>query len=870
MKKRYFITVLMFIAMILFINTDKTMAMTYYEICEDNLTKEGLSEDGYKIIKVSSQMIEKNGAYKAIQAALDDAKDNATEQIPYKIVVEPGEYIPDGCLRLYSNTYLYIEGVTLKQHKDYLGNIIKIGDGGKDGDSHLGYYYKNITIYGGTCDKNGNTGTIIKAAHAKNFALYNVTIMNNFNSHGMEIAGIDGFTVKGCTFKDLFTNKRASDANEAIQIDILIKGHINGYAFEVLSMKNISITNNTFCNVTRGVGAHTAWYGLYTENVDISNNTFERVKDVAIECLNYYNCTIKNNTMTKCGRGISVDFMTNTDKGTGVFTHNKKYQIRHDAKTIISNNTMSVIASAKKYVPCGIFVHGNNFKSDQLINDVSTGKKYTIPKNNYYISGVKVDGNTINSEGFGIRFQDVRNSKIENNKITISDATNSFHAIVSGEKSYGNTVNKNTIAGSFKNGVLVYESSQADAVTNNIISGTYDYGVDVCSGEVKLIKGNTINTPKAFGIFIKEKSNVTSILSNKILSSKRSGIYGSDSTVATISANTITSPKEHGACFGGVNITSFTGNVINAAGKNGVYMTLGKTGSITSNKITSAGANGIAISSQNVNSIKKNTVNKAKKSGIYIGEGAKVISVNSNSITAPVEKGIIVYYDKKKAGVKEIAYNKIVNAKGNGISIQGTVWDMTVKKNTITGCGGHGIILAPKDVTHKINISGNSIAGIKSEIKNGIQITKAYVNVMSNTITKFGWAVNASQGSSKGCIYSDNSYSSNYNNKARICGNASSLKVKKLSTPVISTKSYTSKGVKLKWKKVSSATEYNIYRATKRNGTYKKIAVVKSSKSMVYIDSKAKNGKKYYYKIVAIGKVSGNKVYIKSETSKVK
>lgn len=66
----------------------------------------------------------------------------------------------------------------------------------------------------------------------------------------------------------------------------------------------------------------------------------------------------------------------------------------------------------------------------------------------------------------------------------------------------------------------------------------------------------------------------------------------------------------------------------------------------------------------------------------------------------------------------------------------------------------------------------------------------------------------------------------------------------------ISLKVKTTKGkVKLSWKKSSKAQGYIIYRATKKNGTYKKIKTITKWKTTSFTDKKVKSKKQYYYKI---------------------
>lgn len=64
----------------------------------------------------------------------------------------------------------------------------------------------------------------------------------------------------------------------------------------------------------------------------------------------------------------------------------------------------------------------------------------------------------------------------------------------------------------------------------------------------------------------------------------------------------------------------------------------------------------------------------------------------------------------------------------------------------------------------------------------------------------------------------------------------------------------------LKWKKVSGANGYLIYRSTSKNGTYKCVNSL-SSKKTKYTSKKLAKGKTYYYKIRAYRKVGGKRVY---------
>lgn len=74
-------------------------------------------------------------------------------------------------------------------------------------------------------------------------------------------------------------------------------------------------------------------------------------------------------------------------------------------------------------------------------------------------------------------------------------------------------------------------------------------------------------------------------------------------------------------------------------------------------------------------------------------------------------------------------------------------------------------------------------------------------------------------------------------------------------------KNSASKTVTVKWKKVSGASGYEIYSATKKKGKYKKTATVKKGSTVSYKHKKLKKKKTYYYKVRAYRTANGKKVY---------
>lgn len=68
------------------------------------------------------------------------------------------------------------------------------------------------------------------------------------------------------------------------------------------------------------------------------------------------------------------------------------------------------------------------------------------------------------------------------------------------------------------------------------------------------------------------------------------------------------------------------------------------------------------------------------------------------------------------------------------------------------------------------------------------------------------------------------------------------------------------KQVTISWGKVNKAKGYEVYRAVK-NGSYKKVATIKSAKKIKWVDKKVKKGTTYKYKVRAYAKVKGKTYY---------
>lgn len=78
-------------------------------------------------------------------------------------------------------------------------------------------------------------------------------------------------------------------------------------------------------------------------------------------------------------------------------------------------------------------------------------------------------------------------------------------------------------------------------------------------------------------------------------------------------------------------------------------------------------------------------------------------------------------------------------------------------------------------------------------------------------------------------------------------------------TNVTSVKTTSPKEISVKWKQVKNASGYEIYRSTKKNSGYQKIGKVNKNTTK-FKDKNVKIGKKYYYKVVTLGSLNGEKI----------
>ncbi len=466
-------------------------------------------------ILVSAEKIKKDGAYVAIQNALEIARKNATDKKRYTVEVESGEYELSSTLKIFSNTQLKLKKVTLTRTEDSDSNMIRVGNNDSADSGATGYNaYKNIIIQGGTFDGGGTKNTILKAAHATNFTIRSANFRNVNNGHIMEIAAIDGFAVKGCTFKNQHMDSEKI-GYEAIQLDILKEGHIYGCRSEALPMNNVRIENCLFDDCPRGIGTHTAIYNKPFNGILIKSNKFTNLGSAAIQGMNWKNVNIVGNSIENTPRGITLYSMMGNGDGTflasvlaeegGTKTNiSESYQEPVNGNVLIADNSIVHCGAVKdvyaSYECEGISLVGARLESNYSKNSDGSGG---LPKGEYFLEGVTVRNNFISVKGHGIRAKNVRNASFTDNVMNCGE----------------NDLNK-----SIYQGIKVYDNSKINLIDGNNIYGSDNIGIDVEDAKVSNIRNNSIEKSGNYGICLWDNSYSADISDNYIKSSGSNSI----------------------------------------------------------------------------------------------------------------------------------------------------------------------------------------------------------------------------------------------------------------------------------------------------------------------------------------------------------
>jgi hypothetical protein len=252
-----------------------------------------------------------------------------TEDTLY-VTVPAGTYTLDNAkdpgkgaeIRVYSNTTLYLKGVTfkrgttdaaLKKHMLTLGTTdLKMADGSVNAKKYNGG--SNIQILYGTFDNGTKPGAnnICRGSHLSGVTIKGTTFKylpdspltdGMTNSHCIELAGVKKFTIKSCKF---YNNSNCFFNNEAVQIescgsDPTAQTHTNVAApLDDTQTSNVTITKCRFEGFNYGCGSNHLSVNDCYKNMKFTYNTFIGCQKYCVCLYNYDTVTIAYNKMKNC------------------------------------------------------------------------------------------------------------------------------------------------------------------------------------------------------------------------------------------------------------------------------------------------------------------------------------------------------------------------------------------------------------------------------------------------------------------------------------------------------------------------------------------------------------------------------------------
>lgn len=504
--------------------------------------------DDTDTIFVSRQSVNNSGFRYAVQSALNEAAGKATAKKPYTVVAPSGSYDLNGVLRLYSNTTLRMTGVKLKRSNG--GNMLRVGDEDGENTGAVGYVYTNARLVGGTFDGNNGENTIIKAFHTKGFTMEGVTLLNEKEGHMTEFAGVDGLTVRGCTFKDQLLTP-GNYGYEAIQLDVLHPFHITNGRCEDLPMTNVLIENCYFENVPRAIGSHTTVHNNPHNNITIRNNTFKNITSIAIQGLNWTNADITSNYIENAPRGITIytepggcTYLSSklASKG-GTTSHvSDSYKAPAASNINIAYNTLKKIGTSDdkyaSYSSQGIAVLGEKLTSKSSVDSDESGG---LPAGDYYINGADIHDNYIDIRGNGVRVEDARDIKVRFNTIVCSKNTvhnDNYYGIVLRGNVTASAVSYNTIKSAEVNGIQI-DDCTVNTIQYNRIENTGKYGMGIYDSIITNIYDNDIISANNRGLYM-GNSTAKELQWNRIRNCSKEGIFIEDGKASLIKSNTTT------------------------------------------------------------------------------------------------------------------------------------------------------------------------------------------------------------------------------------------------------------------------------------------------------------------------------------------
>ena len=528
----------------------------YYEILPETAETNGLT---YRVARLNVE--DGDNIFSPLQNLFENI---AYAEEPVKIVIPPGNYTVSSGLHMFSDTWVYMPGVTITYQSN--PNLVVLRNGWNDTDLY-GYEHTNIIIEGSASSHGAWKATpsgsyvdrdLMHFVHVKDLVIRNLDFHSTMYAHHFEASAVDGLTIENCRFTG--TKGTASPHPcEAIQIDVqdvATAGASYGAHDGTLS-RNIRIVNNQIIGVKSGMGTHSVIAGQYITNVVITGNVISNATDHGINATCYKHATIASNRIVNCaGIGIIFRNMCFISGGkvnnTYLAPNGVAVAVQPVVASTIADNTITMAAGAD----CGIRVYGAKLTSG-AVN--AAGQR--LPTGDYRVSGLTITGNDIQTTGSGIHVRGLEStggapSSIVGNRIV--QTRNAYNVSPVGYNIVHTTelVDKPAWADFASAGVTV-----ASNLCDNSSARAF-IGIAFRGGGGFTVQGNTVIKPYSRGIFVLSNATTTTISGNTITEPGAQGISLEGGSVVTLTQNLITSPGATPISLYSKSKATITGNTI--------------------------------------------------------------------------------------------------------------------------------------------------------------------------------------------------------------------------------------------------------------------------------------------------------------------
>ena len=560
-----------------------------------------------------------------------------------------------------------------------------------------------------------------------------------------------------------------------------------------------------------------------------------------------------------------------------------------DVKGALTMNSGTVIECAKANIGGGVYVSGTFTMNDGVIRNNSTGGTkpfgggvHVEPDASFIMSGGEIYGNSA-TYGAGV---DVDGSfTMTGGKIRENTASYAGGGVGAHDGTFtmkGGSINSNSAINGGGININDTSSMTGGSISNNDGAGVYIYsygtfnmnggtvsnnsGNGISTGGILNMNGGTISNNSSSGIYVDSGTcNINNGVITRNTASDGGGVFVSQGVLTmkggSIDGNTAT--EAGGGIYMNATDTAFilkggtiTNNTAGSAG--GVY--IGYLYTITGGSVTSNNPDNIIYGTKAMNS------SQISKATNLTAKAASASSIKISWTKADGITGYEIWYTTSENGT----YEKLKATTGSsythtGLETGSTYYYKIRSYITVSDTKIYGSHTTPESkvmlqTPSNVKLTNSSATSLKvswSKVADasGYEIYRAtskngtYKNIKTITSGTTTSYTNKNLTNNKTYYYKVRAYKTV--NETKKYGSYCSILSKKvvLAKPTLTAATKSKTSIKLSWTAVSGATKYEIYRATSKNGTYKKVATVRT---LFYTNKKLKSNMTYYYKMKAV------------------